>query len=227
MGTFRAGQWFICLLIYFIVFYLLVYSTFSLKASVYHTDPATSYTGDPTQTLAALNKDGVCDRPTEINLLGTIHCEDLDTNNGSCNHVAGCAWQNISHWFSADTQECTGDVNLTVFGLNGTIGCSGSYPDTMNNCLSTSAMCAAMHNQTYCDIFRCSWVNNSEIFNDMTPGILDTTKNIGMFWESAKFMLGFNTNLGFKSFGWLFAIFFTYIETIMLIYSGYMMIRGS
>jgi hypothetical protein len=192
---------------YFAVFFLVVLSAFSLKAVVYSRDPNVDFT-DPGMTSlnSYVSYAGKCDTPTNLDIalipFGAIACAELDVTNLTCSNIQGCSWENDSFFFGT---YCAGLVNRSYYNITSFRPCNAT----------------ALQDQSMCDIFKCSWSDPETIYTQQVS-ILSPGKSFSMFWETAKFITGFRTDLGFKQFGWLFALFFTYVPFLMLLFALYM-----
>lgn len=229
MGSFKAGQWIIVLLIYFTVYFLIVWGALNLQAVYGYTDTSVHYT-DPGfyQYASYSNYGGKCSPPGEIKrfsesawnigLFGNctptnnqrcgISCDELDTNNRTCTNVVNCTWINDTDLFG-----------FTVFPAH----CDGLVDNIYYNISEHDSYCSApgLQNEILCNVFKCSWSNTSAIYVQEVS-LLKPQKGMVMFYETAKFMLGMRVDFGLMTFGWLWAFFFTYIELLMLFFSIYM-----
>jgi hypothetical protein len=216
MGTAKAGQWIVLLLIYFTVYFLAVFAVVGAKAMMIGGNPTANYTDPGFTALSSYDSfGGKCDRPNDItnyNYFG-LDCEDLVVTQRGCNQIAGCNWTNNTAWFNLVTTSevlCKGSVNMTIYNL--------TYGD--------SDFCTQLRNESICEQFTCTWSTTTELLNERFS-ILNPTKGISTFSETVKLLAGFKTQLGFQSYGWLWALAFTYLPTLMLFYSIYMAVRGA
>ena len=207
MGEFESGKWILSLLIYFVIFFLLVWSVFNLKAWSYQTDPNVAFSDPGFYDISSFTSyGGACRNPSDLNIgiipYGDISCRALNVTNQTCNDIEGCTWLNDSFFWG---DYCDGDVNRSYYGIT-----------TYQPCEATS-----LQSQGLCKVFRCSWTNTSELYAEQVS-LMKPYTGFSMFYETAKFMFGFETDLGFKQFGWIFALFFTYIPILALFWSLYM-----
>jgi hypothetical protein len=207
MGQFESGKWLIGLFLYFVIFFLIVLSISNIKAWAYHPDPNVVIEDPGFYRLGGYYAyGGKCDKPADLDIAlipyGAISCRDLVLNNMTCGNIDGCAWQNDS-WFTGDY--CYGNVNRTYYAINSFVPCNAT----------------GLQSQELCKIFKCSWTNSSELYTQsISP--LESQNTFSMFWETAKIMLGFHTDIGLTQFNWLFVLMFTYLPLLMMFYALYM-----
>ena len=166
MGQFQAGQWFIIITIYFVLFIGVVtaVANFSAENNLNFDDGTTatgSINGLSAQTEYFCDADRYAWTPSGESYKISASNSDCSLTAGIlkadvCNAINGCSWQNVTtgFWFfSSTTETCTGTLNDTYFGKN-----------SSNNYCNAPA---SYNNLTQCIYLGCSWYETNPLQNEI------------------------------------------------------------
>lgn len=208
MGDSKPMQWIVGIVIYFTVYFLVTLACYSIKAEVYAIDPIVNFNASNFYEISKyVDAGGKCDVPSRIgsftSLLpsAAISCHGLAVNNLTCGEVIGCNWVNDS-FFLGDY--CHGTVNRTYYGFTDRVPC------------------AQIADRDMCAVFLCTWFNTTDLYNTVYDvGAGSTSSFFGTAFSVLKFMIGWKPIFGFRTFGWLWAFFFTFIPFLLLVFAIY------
>jgi hypothetical protein len=237
MSSFRAGQWFIGLCIYWIILFLV---TFSVQQSIISINGIEQCIYNENPELLAFNTTyltygGKCvNPPTETFLTATFPSGDMNIRCSQydgieCDNFKGCVWENSSGWLSyIDDGKCAGldpdneFVNASYYGWNTS---SDDYTIDHNTRLICEESTVLSTSSIVCEQFSCTWLDNSEV-QEQFELKFNVKQNAVQFFESIKFIFGYDVNICGMQFNFIFQIFFVWLPFLMLIYSVVMLVRG-
>ena len=236
---FRAGVWFILLVIYFIFLNAVVYTgnaavnnneTVSNNifiegslgldyGSALCSDPRYKYEPFSSQTEEFL---GIRARSMDCeNTAGVL-------NQQTCNNIAGCNWTNITYtkWLFVNYEgasTCLGNINASKYGINTTSSIFGfDVVDYHANTGTFKSPSVCNHpnviqNSSLCYVFGCTW----------SPLQLDISANPLTLYDSVKDVFTFSYNYGVSNpfFAFILNIIFVLLPLIALVLSIYFLVR--
>lgn len=214
MGNFNSGRWIVILLVYFFLFFVAVHSVLNAQAAIGVSDNRVSISDPGFKTAVGnqINGEGACTGKTNVvSTFGLIGCKKLDIEEEFfCDQISDCLWQNGTSIFNLTVvnRGCFGTVNATAFNLPPTQKRS-TFCDDLNNYTAID--------DNVCSTFGCTWLNQTELAQSY-----DSDNSIVTLWETTKFMLGFNVELGIDArFNFMFAFLFVWLPILMLLIAIY------
>jgi len=222
MATDQATKWIIGIVIYFVILFSFM-SMIAKFSDDYHLEEGGiisssggGYAGYTTGSCKGprLLRDPTGEFSDKVIFSNEIRCSRFGyyLNETECNYLEGCSWEVATHWFSPDTEECTGTLNTTYYEPEDdtTIVCNWANQDAFS-----------------CEYVGCVWSNS-------TSDAFDTSDTSGFFrgfFRVAETIgnvltLRFNFSTGSVGANALLTFFLIWIPLAILIMSGYIMVRG-
>jgi len=230
-----ATKWIIGLVIYFVVLFLFM-SMISQFSDDYHLEEGGIISSSGGGTGAIISAGG-CANPREELKESDAKCSSLMSlgtiyDNTSCEEINGCVWEEKNSilatitlgFLGTSTFTCRDNINVTFYNNNVTFGALGDGAGgNAYSWLVTEDVCdlAGLDERGLCQSFGCTWYYTDALENlNYKKGIFVVLDVIG---DIITFRVNFST--GSSSINALLTLFLIWIPLIILILSGYIMIR--
>jgi hypothetical protein len=130
---------------------------------------------------------------TAMNFLGGMGCAFLtvqQNDNDTCNNVSGChsGEANLFH-----TSTCYGNVNLSAYGINGTLDAPSTY-------------CTApgLQNQGLCETMGCFWNDVNQMGQTPSMSFSNVPAAQINLWDTVRFVVTFQLDYGLPvAYNWI------------------------
>ena len=214
MGKFAAGKWILGILLYYFIFFLVLNGVQNTQA--YYSTANDMDFNDPNfvnKFDTFMDNIGECTgkSPTKI-FLGRVSCKklnlDISDKNG-CNNISNCVWKNYTQIpftnITVIPQSCQGLVNESKYGIE---------------LAGAKEICTAMMNESFCDLFGCTWLNQSQ-FDESTFDVTKGSKQLISIWETIKWIITFRANIGIGTYSFIITYLLVFIPLVIIIIAFY------